>query len=1790
MKTQVSLFMNKINMRGPFLLLMHICIGISSFFISNQQVYAQQQYPVQIQPTVTFPSTFLNDYGDPANTNIRVYLADLTKFNYKINIRIKLNGTGVSYESKNGIVITMDGGQVYFLNDQELSALFALTDLNTSASSQNQYPNSLPEGVYNLAVEAFDASLQPSLLVPVSNYRTDFTIFNVVRYDPPLLNSPANGQAFDLQTINQNIFFNWTPRSVVYSPKQQVQYRFRLINVIPVDRNPYDAVNATVANKTGNIDESNLDFPTFIYSPTDLPLCEGCVYAWQVQAYEIVNGVVSTSRFKNDGFSEVFTFSVKENCDQIKINPVTVAGSSVTISWSGMALTYSEYELDYRPSGTSLPWSPISTTEQSLTLDNTILQTGVTYEFTVKARCKNWQPPVYGGTFKLEQASCVAPAPVNVTTTSAGSVLSWDPVANADSIHLFYKQQDDTGPFTLVSFLATTQTYTLPALNQGGYTIRVDAVCGTDIGQGIQNSFDYNETGIVGPCAIPTPFQLNAQRIAADTANLTWNNISANNGYSITYWHKDSVNVTHTISSLIAPTTKANLIFDDQVYAYQITYMCGTKSTTTPVGMFRIDASAGPLVTDPATADCFPPVDLQAQARSTTSALFEWNKIDGADEYQMFYGVKGSKQFTPFNTTGTSTTLKDLQDSQKYQFVVRVRCGGIYSIFSDTALVDLGQTATSKNCDTVQYVKALNASTTNILLAWSYKPAYTGYIVTYREASQPPSTVYTQAYTNMDTLVQNNLFAPDSIKITFQNLKPGTQYVFVVQAVCGADKAYINAPYTASTLPDTKSSGTCGSENACDKTSKAPLTSLDVGQKFYCADYEVTVDQVTATSSASGTYTGTGHMAMPIPGVGDFVTMSISFKSITINTDPSRCVIDGTINIDSMNAGLLPTDVRNQISGYMDQVTQVISQANDALTQATTALTAAQQAVQAGTDYFQGGSNVGSVVTGELGETPVNATIPKTTSSASVSGNNVTIGGATVAVSSLPVLLKDNAGSVFQVTSTGAVTYVGAYDATFAQDPTVDVSNQVVTFTENSTATYDFDAWQPKYANVLQIEREYELIGISYHVPAKFITPGALDKVNASISTNSADAKKVVFANGKGFVYNQTPSGTSFTLNLGGGPAGDGQYIYAWYVDGTTKTAIGKLLLPSYAPQTKSVVIVPVGTKGTYNATTYQNYLNQTYNKVGITYTVTIDNSFRNNTSWSPTGTAVVQASGSGLLSNDYQGEEKDVITAYVTSKGGASGIDPNTAYFMAVYEASNIEDGLLGKMPPEEQFGFLYSGGTNDAALSRTMAHELGHGAYHMEHTFIALYFGDSSKGTTKNLMDYSNGNELWKFQWDIIQDPGHVWGILKKDSDAQAVAANLTNKCIESIRLLRLSAINQIQLDFNKIQIGCNVTSQIKIGSNNYSSVKIEYDATLNTTAFKAASNVVSGYNVKITLANSAEALKIKSFLDGTEKNIYGNDVSYIDMSYCDNNGNERITLNSIATKMEGITVSLLKNNTYYDLDEYEKVILDIPIMLWNLGMKYGAVFQYNWFNGGNRNICFTDQNKTNLLDKSSIYTTQLNDAITEINNGENYYVGDLLWNQHLKNIRDRIIDLNNTGKNFEYVVSPDYVANQNSNAFKIFSVGGTDFLNTDNQITSDLVASFGSYSLNFVFSGTLSVKSYDFATLEIEEIKYRIYDSFDFSDAGSAASQNLGYWQQNPFSPQYPGILPAIGNGILIENKDYSALYTHIYNSTYDNNNVTDFYIYTKYYSIDSDLAYIDYSVDFLGNITPAPKFIK
>lgn len=514
---------------------------------------------------------------------------------------------------------------------------------------------------------------------------------------------------------------------------------------------------------------------------------------------------------------------------------------------------------------------------------------------------------------------------------------------------------------------------------------------------------------------------------------------------------------------------------------------------------------------------------------------------------------------------------------------------------------------------------------------------------------------------------------------------------------------------------------------------QTPQSSLSPGKIIRVGNFDIILTEV---SGGNGKFTGKGRVITLGFGIG----LQMEFKDITVNTD------------------------LKVIAGQVTAVTEGIDKfVSDKL------------------DEQHGGNDVGGVVNGGL--VPDITTKLKIFSPANIKVNT-DAGTITLTDSNtgqeevvnykdkgktLPLVLEDGDGNLYNIDKGGKVTSIGKRDNTITSAvleslKTLQLDKGTVTFTAGTGNVYAFDTWKSSYAGKTNVEREYEsLAGGKYHVSAKAIVPDEQEEVIATL-TNAASgitASKLKFITGKGIVLTAKDNGNNtFTISLTGGPGGDAQEIYAAHPDGKGGyISLGKLLVPSYKPLQKTLVLVPIGAQTPVATEQIKTALKDTYGKLGITYTVQVDESFRYNKTWDKNGDSILQDKGSAFLSNDFTGEEKALKKAYKK----ATKIEDNAVYLFLVNEAALSDGDLTGKMPRGSQYGFIFTKQASEATIAHTVVHEIGHGDYTLEHTFSTNV--GLEKSSTDNLMDYGSGYGLIKYQWDVLHDPGSVWGVFEDD-----------------------------------------------------------------------------------------------------------------------------------------------------------------------------------------------------------------------------------------------------------------------------------------------------------------------------------------------------------------------------------------------------------------------------------------
>ncbi len=382
----------------------------------------------------------------------------------------------------------------------------------------------------------------------------------------------------------------------------------------------------------------------------------------------------------------------------------------------------------------------------------------------------------------------------------------------------------------------------------------------------------------------------------------------------------------------------------------------------------------------------------------------------------------------------------------------------------------------------------------------------------------------------------------------------------------------------------------------------------------------------------------------------------------------------------------------------------------------------------------------------------------------------------------------------------------------------------VVTFRDAPAAKYAFDTYNSVYDKALQIKSSYEHIG-SYHVNNKAILPNEKDEVIAKITQGDIDPDKVEFITSKGVKFEAKYEGDkSYTVTIVGGPAQDGQYLFATYKNNDGKyESLGKLNIYSYAPKKQDVYIVPVkdkqGNTLSFDINAVQEELQKTYGKIGVTFNISEKEPIAYG-DWDKNGDNKLQVSGSGLFTQ-YTPEMKALNNAVAK----AYGVEKDKLYLLLVNEGDAKEGSPHGDMPRNQQFGYLFNGYT-----PRTVAHEIGHGAFSLQHTFEKTY--QVPENSTDNLMDYKGGNVLIKHQWDIIHSPGTVIQLWEGDDEGM-ILENCFDEHVNEQKFNKVKAKLKGMSIYNKVFKFINDESEIlycfkEKGPKNY----VEVDKALGVT----------------------------------------------------------------------------------------------------------------------------------------------------------------------------------------------------------------------------------------------------------------------------------------------------------------------------------------------------------------------
>jgi hypothetical protein len=608
-------------------------------------------------------------------------------------------------------------------------------------------------------------------------------------------------------------------------------------------------------------------------------------------------------------------------------------------------------------------------------------------------------------------------------------------------------------------------------------------------------------------------------------------------------------------------------------------------------------------------------------------------------------------------------------------------------------------------CDTVTGFTA-TAKGQSGLFCWEPGAGHTSYQIEMRQ----PETGWFNASETFDS------------KAEFFDLTPGTTYQMRVKSTCNSDPTSVSdfTTWRSLTVPvpkplvDTLGCPTCGCD---DNLPGVELTNFTLRDNLAPGD---TIANKTGTtrfilksveSQGSGTYKGIFLYWAEIWGVKfvcQYTDLQVNTDNVIVNMD-FESVYDPQFMLDVDAA----TDYFNSLAGNLTVLTT------------STAIKDTMQVTQSfDAIYVNGGDSLMAV------SVDANGNITETVLAASTDNLGKT-------------LVKGPDGQEYVVTNDGQVMGVKEYKATGGNsrlmkdhnsDKEQKVTSPSVSFSASTGQKYGFDAFTPIKQS---IQSHYPQLPPSggAPVPFKSVASFATDRVGVSAPNG------ITFKDEMGIPA--LASGNDLTIRGSANGSTIGLYAYR-AVNDTTEEVVGKLNIMSFDEQPKRLIIVPVNGATLPDATALQQTLNTIYAQAVTRWSVTTGAPL---TVTFPGGT--MTHGGSSALAA-YNADQKLIINTYDASL--PSGLDKDALYLFFI---DNVDGkaGVAGFMPLQRQCGFIY--GSPELNI---VAHELGHGAFNLYHTFSSENY-IAKEQSTDNLMDYKGGTELWKYQWENVQDPQRVW-----------------------------------------------------------------------------------------------------------------------------------------------------------------------------------------------------------------------------------------------------------------------------------------------------------------------------------------------------------------------------------------------------------------------------------------------
>lgn len=655
---------------------------------------------------------------------------------------------------------------------------------------------------------------------------------------------------------------------------------------------------------------------------------------------------------------------------------------------------------------------------------------------------------------------------------------------------------------------------------------------------------------------------------------------------------------------------------------------------------------------------------------------------------------------------------------------------------------------------------------------------------------------------------------------TIKGLKPETTYEVQVRGLCGEIASNYTQSQTVATSSMVDPNRVCSTNPTPFVADNAPpLQSLKKNDIFFAALFPIKVMNV--KSQLNGMFSGSGIATLPLFNT----SLAVTFDNIGINN--MNQLTSGHVKVvrDELNINLFgDTQTTTGGSGETGYTTDGVGGNTTTYPPITDTITIPSVydslKVINETTVIIYPPNGGTAITVDLGGNDCTLLIPE-------DGN------------------INNAQIVYDGASHPYNTGLGGQNG----DDPKNFTGLFARFRAHEGQTHGFDSCLSgrqalKYNILSNYYKQLSISGRNYYLPWKALKVDLPEPVKLQIKQGT---DKMPFSNLKvrqTGVGDLTPSVGSGTANqtylLSGSYKGLEESVVASYlIDGNEQYA-GGLYTATYGEENYKLYLVPfpgITIPDDVRGRMISN-LNAIYSQAVVSWNVDQLKEFKG----IDLGTNGLDWAEKDMLSS-YNSEMNSVISAF---KGWKPTADDDAFYLFVVPKFS--ENNVEGYMPRNRRFGFV----TLDQLKDRTVAHELGHGAFNLKHTF-SPHDWNISQGTTDNLMDYSEGTLLWKPQWDFIHNPEITTGLWDgMDEGAYSSGTIMFADVIDIINKIREA--NKEKKDELTIQLSTGTGKEdehFELGNKDYTYLQMK------TTGF----NPLTGTQPTVTVQSGAGSAVINT-----------------------------------------------------------------------------------------------------------------------------------------------------------------------------------------------------------------------------------------------------------------------------------------------------------------------------------------